>query len=136
MPSDRITPNGRCGPKAHNKNSNALPFAETHEWGTALYNPGPPFILGDIILADFGKIHGKQRAFVLEAQHPQYYLQLAFGQKVCTSTNTAFLAPMLMPCKQNDISHDFNDPFADAWREINLGNTGTSHTFHDNQRYP
>jgi hypothetical protein len=67
MPSDKITPKGRCGPKAHNMNSNAHPLIETHKRGTMLYNPGPPFILGDIIFADFGNINRKQRAFVLEA---------------------------------------------------------------------
>jgi hypothetical protein len=87
-----------------------------------LYDPGPPFILGDIIFADFGDINGKQKAFVLEAQQPQYYLQLESGQKVCMSTESAFLAPMLTLCKQNDIDHDFNDPFAVAQREIMLGN--------------
>ncbi len=59
---------------------------------------------------------------MLEAQHLGYYLQLELGQKVSTSIVLAFLAPMLMPCKQNDISHDFNDLFAEAWREIMLGN--------------
>jgi hypothetical protein len=90
--------------------------------GTTLYNTGRPFILGGIIFADFGNINGKERAFVLEAQNPQYYLQLELGRKVCMSIDTAFLAPILTPCKQNDIDHDFNDPFAEAWREITLGN--------------
>jgi hypothetical protein len=114
MLSDKITPNGRCCPKAHNKNSNAHPLIETHGRGTTLYYPVPPFILGDSIFADFGDINGKQRAFVLEAQHPQYYLQLESGRKVCTSTKWAFLAPMIMPCKQNDIGHDCNYPFAET----------------------
>jgi hypothetical protein len=74
-----------------------------------------------LFFADFGNIDGKQRAFVLEAQHPQYYLQLELGWKVCMSIDTAFLAPILTPCKQNDISHDFNDPFAEARRQITLG---------------
>jgi hypothetical protein len=97
------------------------PLIETRKRGTMLYNPGPPFILGDIIFADFCNIHRKQRAFVLEALHPRYYLQLELRWKICTSTNTAFLAPMLMPCKQNDIVHDFDDLFTEAWREITLG---------------
>jgi hypothetical protein len=122
MPSDKITPNGRCRPKAHNKNSNAHPLIETHKRGTTLHNPGPLFILEDIIFADFGNIDGKQRAFVLEAQHLQYYLQLKSGRKVYMSTKLAFLAPMLTPCKQNDIGHDFNDLCAEARREITLGN--------------
>jgi hypothetical protein len=54
MLSDKITPNGRCHPKVHKKNSNAHPLIETHKRGTSLYNPGLPFILGDIIFADFG----------------------------------------------------------------------------------
>ncbi len=87
-----------------------------------LYTQGPPFILGDIIFANFGDINGKQRAFVLEAQHPRYYLQLKLGRKVCTSANLAFFASMLVSWQQNDISHDFDDPFTEAQREITLGN--------------
>jgi hypothetical protein len=122
MPSDKTTPYGRCHPKAHNKNSNTHLLIETHKLGTMLYNPGPLFILGDVIFAEFGDIDGKQKAFVLEAQQPQYYLQLYLGHKVCMSTESAFLALMLMPCKQNGIGHDFSDLFAVAWREITLEN--------------
>jgi hypothetical protein len=38
--------------------------------GPVLYNPGPPFAVGDEIMSNVGK-HGLQRVFVLRADHPR-----------------------------------------------------------------
>ncbi len=52
------------------------------------YYPGPPFPVGDVILADMGD-HRLQQAFVLESHHPKYQLQLEDGTTVATNMQDA-----------------------------------------------
>ncbi len=49
---------------------------EDHERrGLVLYNPGPPFRVGDEIMSNIGK-HGLQRVFVLRADHPRVPVEI------------------------------------------------------------
>jgi hypothetical protein len=61
---------------------------ESHEIGVPSYNPGPPFPVGDVILADVGK-HGLLGAFITKLDHLWYQLRLASGVTVDTSMQEA-----------------------------------------------
>jgi hypothetical protein len=66
---------------------------EDHERvGPVLYNPGPPFAVGDEIMSNVGK-YGLQQAFVLRADHPWYQLRLEDESTIGTSTHESWLRP-------------------------------------------
>jgi hypothetical protein len=93
---------------------------EPHEIGGVLFNPAPPFPVGDIILYDSGCGHdanGRRqlRAFVIKSDHPRYQLRLESGVMVSTSMQEALLMPRLAtwPGNPNDLAPDQDDPFVD-----------------------
>jgi hypothetical protein len=98
---------------------------EPHEIGGVLFNPGPPFLIRDIILYDSGcgcDANGRRqlRAFVIKLDHPRYQLRLEAGVTVSTSMQEALLMPRLVtwPGNPNDLAPDQDDPFVNIRRKV------------------
>jgi hypothetical protein len=79
------------------------------------YYPGPPFPVGDVILADVGK-HRLQRAFVMESDHPQYQLRLENEVTVSTSIQESWLKSRIL-----GMAPDQDDLFAKIRKEVKRG---------------
>jgi hypothetical protein len=93
---------------------------ELHEIGGILFNLGPPFPVGDVILYDSGHgcdANGRRQlwAFVIKSDHPRYQLRLESGVTVSTSMQEAVLMPRLAtwPGNPNDLAPDQDNPFVD-----------------------
>ncbi len=85
---------------------------EAHKIGETMYNPSPPFAMGDIIMANVGK-HGLQRVFVIKLDHPQYQLRLESRVTESTSMQEAWMLPRLS-CELgnvNNVAPDQNNLF-------------------------
>ncbi len=80
-----------------------------------MYYPGPPFPVGNVILADVCK-HRLQRAFVMESDHPQYQLRLENGVTVSTSIQESWLKSRIL-----GMAPDQDDPFAEIRKEVKRG---------------
>jgi hypothetical protein len=57
------------------------------------FNPGPPFVIGDIVFCDAEECGGLPRGFVTRAEHPIYIIFLDNGHVVDTSKTPAWLVP-------------------------------------------
>ena len=117
------------------KRLSVLDDLEEHEVGGILYNPGPPFAIGDVIMCDVAR-QGMQRAFVLKANHPRYTLRLEDGTTVGTSTYEAWLAPRYAtwPGNPNGLAADQDDPFAEVRSKTRPSRIGSYGVLGDAQR--
>ncbi len=85
---------------------------EPHKTGMPVWNPGPPFAVGDVIMSNVGN-HRLQWAFVRMADDPRYELFLESGITVETSWGESFLIPRFdtSPGNVNDLAPDQDDPW-------------------------
>ena len=74
------------------------------------FNQGPPFAVGDEVFCEPAE-EGIQRAFVVEAAHPRYGLQLEDGRFIDTAKVKTALVPQYAP---GQFAVDPIDPFVDA----------------------
>jgi hypothetical protein len=79
------------------------------------YYPGPPFPVGDVILADVSE-RRLQQAFVMESDHPQYQLRLENGVTVSTRIQELWLKSRI-----SGMAPDQDDPFAKIRKEVKRG---------------
>ncbi len=79
------------------------------------YYPGPPFPVGDVILADVGN-HRLQRAFVIRSDHPKYWLRLENGTIVSTNIQDSWLNARML-----EMAPDRDDPFVKTCKEVEAG---------------
>ncbi len=79
------------------------------------YYLGPPFPVGDVILANVGD-HRLQRAFVLESHHPKYQLRLEDGTTVATNMQDVWLTS-----RMRGMAPDRVGPFAKICKEVEVG---------------
>jgi hypothetical protein len=105
-----------CGRKSCRGTHGTL---EAHKIGEVTHNPGPPFAVGDIIMANVGK-HRLQQAFVIKLDQTQYQLRLKSRATESTSTQEAWLLPRLScePGNVNNLAPDQNDPFSKIWAQV------------------
>jgi hypothetical protein len=89
---------------------------EPHKLGMPSYNPGPPFPVDDMILANVGK-HGLLRAFVTKSDHLRYQLRLASGVTVDTSMQEAWL----LTSRMAGMAPDQDDLFAKIREVVERG---------------
>jgi hypothetical protein len=98
--------------------------------GPVLYNPGPPFAVGDEIMSNVGK-HGLQRAFVLRADHPRYQLRFEDRSTIGTSMHEFWLWLRYATWRgnPNGFTPDQEDPFVEIRQTISAtrsrGNKGS-----------
>jgi hypothetical protein len=87
--------------------------------GPNLYNPGPPFAVGDEIMSNVCK-HGLQQAFVLRADHPRYQLRLEDRSTIGTSMHESWLRPRYATWQGNlnGFAPDQDDPFVETQQTI------------------
>jgi hypothetical protein len=90
---------------------------EPHKIGMPIWNPGPPFAIGDVIMSNIGN-HGLQRAFVRMSDDPRYELFLESGITVEMSRGKSFLIPKFdtSPGNMNNLAPDQDDP----WEAVRL----------------
>jgi hypothetical protein len=79
------------------------------------YHPGPPFPVGDVILADVGN-HRLQQAFVIKSHHPEYRLRLEDGTTVATNMQDLWLT-----ARMSGMAPDRDDPFVKIRKEVEAG---------------
>ena len=89
---------------------------EPQELEMPMYHPGPPFPVGDVILADIGGDHQLQRAFVMESNHPEYRLRLECGITVSTNIQQSWLKS-----RMSGMAPDRDDPFVEVRKEMEAG---------------
>ena len=113
---DTIRMSGRCRAST----------LEEHKIGRVVHNPGPLFAVGDVINCDEGK-HGRQWAFVCNADHPPYQLKLESGATVSTSMQETWLTPQFAtgPGNPNNLAPPQDDPFPKLRRNFERGKAGT-----------
>jgi hypothetical protein len=92
---------------------------EAHKIGETMYKPGPPFAVGDIIMADVGK-HGLQGAFVIKLDHPQFQLRLESGATESTSMQEVWMSPRLLweLGNMNNIASDQDNQFSKIQAQV------------------
>ncbi len=113
---DMIRMSGRC----------RVSTLEEHKIGRVVHNPGPPFVVGDVINCNVGK-HGRQRAFACNADHPRYQLKLKSGATVSTSMQEAWQTQQFAmgPGYPNNLAPPQNNPFAKLRRNFEWGKART-----------
>jgi hypothetical protein len=89
---------------------------EPHEMEMPTYHPGPPFPVGDVILANNGGEHRLQHAFVMESNHPEYRLRLECGITVSTNIQQSWLKSRML-----GMAPDRDDPFVGVRKEMKAG---------------
>ncbi len=97
---------------------------EEHELGPEQKrNPGPPFTVGDIIMCNIWGTAGLQRAFVLLADQPKYWLCLEEGKTIGTHIGEAWLSSRWALGK---FAEDQDNPFKEerSDKRLKLGSYG------------
>jgi hypothetical protein len=88
---------GGCWPRSHGglvRDHKVGSMLEPHEIGACVYNPDPPFLVGDVIMCSVGN-HGLQQAFVSMLDHRRYRLTLERGDVAETSIKEGWMSPRL-----------------------------------------